>query len=47
MGIFCAFASMIVDSEDWMQAGGVFNTIFTALVGLTGTAVGYYFSKSQ
>lgn len=47
VGIFYAIASMILDSEDWKQASGVFNTVFTALVGLAGTAVGYYFSKSQ
>lgn len=33
--------------DKWEQASGPFQTVFTAMVGITGTAVGYYFSTTK
>ncbi len=40
-------ASIFVPEDRWQQASGPLGTIFTALVGLTGGIVGFYFSSRQ
>lgn len=46
-GLGYVLAAILISESKWQQASGALNTVFTALVGLTGGIVGFYFSSKQ
>jgi putative Mn2+ efflux pump MntP len=47
VGVAYIFVPVWAHNDSWDRAGSAFQTVFTAMVGITGTAIGYYFSTSQ
>lgn len=43
-GIGYVLAPLYADKEAWEQAQEAFQVVFTAMIGLAGSAVGFYFS---
>ncbi|TQC47005.1 hypothetical protein EEB14_22720 [Rhodococcus sp. WS4] len=46
-GVAYVWAPMFVDEFDWERARDSFQVVFTTMVGLAGTAIGYYFSERR
>lgn len=47
LAVLYGIAALWASEEAWTRAEGPTNAIFTAFVGLAGSAIGYYFAKSE
>ena len=45
VGLIYLLAPLWVGADKWDRASSPFQVVFTAMVGLTGSAIGYYFSS--